>query len=145
MVTMILAHDFLYGIGKDGKLPWRVKADLAHFKEVTSNKDLIVGRKTAIKLPFLKGRQVHVVSKNGQSIEDVIEKVGDPIVIGGAEIYKYCLKQGLIDMIIVTVIKGIYNCDTYIDPNFLDGFKFVQQKNLEGGHVVTWYIKNNKN
>lgn len=33
-------------IGRDGQLPWRLKSDLQHFKRLTLNKPLIMGRKT---------------------------------------------------------------------------------------------------
>jgi len=33
-------------IGRDGQLPWRLKSDLQHFRKVTMNKPLIMGRKT---------------------------------------------------------------------------------------------------
>ena len=33
-------------IGRDGGLPWRLKSDLAHFRKVTLNKPVLMGRKT---------------------------------------------------------------------------------------------------
>jgi dihydrofolate reductase len=33
-------------IGRDGQLPWRLKSDLQHFKRLTINKPVIMGRKT---------------------------------------------------------------------------------------------------
>ena len=33
-------------IGKDNDLPWNLKTDLKHFREYTTNKLLIMGRKT---------------------------------------------------------------------------------------------------
>ncbi len=33
-------------IGRDGQLPWRLKSDLAHFRKVTVNKPVVMGRKT---------------------------------------------------------------------------------------------------
>jgi dihydrofolate reductase len=33
-------------IGRDGQLPWHLKSDLQHFKKVTSNRPVIMGRKT---------------------------------------------------------------------------------------------------
>lgn len=139
MVTMILAHDKNYGIGKDGKLPWRVKEDLQHFKECTLGKNLIVGRKTAIGMPPLKGRQVFVVSRSGLSIEDAIARSDNPIIIGGAEVYHYCLDNGLVDEIIATQINGEYECDTYIRDNFFSGFEMSKTVVLGNGHVAVWY------
>jgi dihydrofolate reductase len=33
-------------VGRDGQLPWRLKSDLQHFKKVTLNRPVIMGRKT---------------------------------------------------------------------------------------------------
>jgi len=33
-------------IGREGQLPWRLKSDLQHFKMVTLNRPMIMGRKT---------------------------------------------------------------------------------------------------
>ncbi|HEY0224062.1 MAG TPA: dihydrofolate reductase [Pseudolabrys sp.] len=33
-------------IGRDGQLPWRLKSDLKHFRALTINKPVIMGRKT---------------------------------------------------------------------------------------------------
>lgn len=33
-------------IGRDGQLPWRLKSDLQHFRKVTLNRPVIMGRKT---------------------------------------------------------------------------------------------------
>jgi dihydrofolate reductase len=33
-------------IGREGQLPWRLKSDLQHFRKLTMNRPLIMGRKT---------------------------------------------------------------------------------------------------
>lgn len=40
MFYLILARDSKNGIGKDGKLPWRLKKDMQFFKKITTSKDL---------------------------------------------------------------------------------------------------------
>ena len=101
-------------IGKDGKLPWRLKSDLALFKQVTMFKPVIMGRKTWDSLPFkpLPGRLNVVLSKDGsfepngavvcesfgealeiareQAAEDGAEEV---CVIGGAALYALALPR----------------------------------------------------
>src|SRR5471032_2936147 len=37
-------------IGRDGQLPWRLKSDLKHFREVTIGKPVIMGRKTYVSI-----------------------------------------------------------------------------------------------
>lgn len=42
---MIYACDEQGAIGKDGDLPWRQSTDLQHFKRITLNKSIVMGRK----------------------------------------------------------------------------------------------------
>jgi dihydrofolate reductase len=37
-------------IGRDGALPWRLKSDLKHFRNVTLNRPVIMGRKTYVSI-----------------------------------------------------------------------------------------------
>jgi dihydrofolate reductase len=37
-------------IGRDGQLPWRLKSDLKHFRELTIGKPVIMGRKTYVSI-----------------------------------------------------------------------------------------------
>ena len=34
-LTCIVAHDDVFGIGKDGQIPWYIPEDLNHFARVT--------------------------------------------------------------------------------------------------------------
>jgi dihydrofolate reductase len=56
-------------IGIDNDLPWNLKADLAHFREYTLNKTIVMGRKTfeSIGRPLPK-RTNYVVSRTIESI-----------------------------------------------------------------------------
>jgi dihydrofolate reductase len=54
-------------IGREGDLPWRLRSDLALFKQTTLGKPLIMGRKTWDSLPRkpLPGRLNLVLSRDG--------------------------------------------------------------------------------
>src|SRR5438874_2876447 len=54
-------------IGRDGKLPWRLKSDLAIFRAVTMGKPVIMGRRTWESLPKkpLVGRTNIVLTRDG--------------------------------------------------------------------------------
>ena len=56
-------------IGVDNDLPWNLKADLAHFRDYTLNKTIVMGRKTfeSIGRPLPK-RANYVVSRTIESI-----------------------------------------------------------------------------
>ena len=69
----IWAQTFDGIIGRDGKMPWHVPEDLQHFKEVTSGKPVIMGRRTWESLPDtykpLPGRVNIVVTRSVNTIE----------------------------------------------------------------------------
>jgi dihydrofolate reductase len=61
-------------IGRAGALPWRLKSDLAIFKQITLGKPVIMGRKTWESLPKrpLPGRINIVLTRDGSYIEEKI-------------------------------------------------------------------------
>jgi dihydrofolate reductase len=93
-------------IGKDGKLPWRIPEDLAHFKRTTMGHAILMGRRTweETRRP-LPGRRNVVISRTAgfeapgcdvvPSLEAAIAlaRTTDslPFVIGGAEIFRLAL------------------------------------------------------
>ena len=101
-------------IGRDGKLPWRLKSDLALFRAETMGKPILMGRKTWDSLPKrpLPGRTNIVLSRDGSFepkgcivCEDFSEAVaigreqaeedgqGEVCVIGGAALYALALPR----------------------------------------------------
>jgi dihydrofolate reductase len=51
-------------IGRGNGLPWRLKSDMLHFREITMNKPVVMGRKTYLSIGKpLKGRTMIVVSR----------------------------------------------------------------------------------
>ena len=124
-ISMIVATDMNLVIGRDGKLPWRLPADLAWFKNCTLGKPVIMGRKTyeSIGRP-LPGRFNIVVSRDkdlfiegvvtASSVEDAIAACGDVdeiMVIGGGEIYKAFMDR--VDRVYLTTVATVIKGDTY--------------------------------
>jgi len=85
----------------DGTLPWHVPEDLAWFSGITANRSIIMGRRTWDSLPKkpLPGRHNIVLTNRRirgvdcvSSIEEALSIArNQPIVIGGAEIYKQAM------------------------------------------------------
>ena len=46
-IVLVLARADNGVIGKDGDLPWRLPADLKHFKALTAGHPMIMGRRSA--------------------------------------------------------------------------------------------------
>ena len=92
-------------IGRGNQLPWRLPADLQHFKDLTLGHSLLMGRKTydSIGRP-LPGRRTVVLSHNPDlriegcivvtSLREALALVSpdqELMVVGGADVYQLCL------------------------------------------------------
>jgi dihydrofolate reductase len=89
-------------IGVDNDLPWRIREDLQHFKQLTLGHTLVMGRKTydSIGRP-LPGRRTVVVTRRPDwsadgvevvhTVEEALKQDGDIYVAGGGEIYRQAL------------------------------------------------------
>ncbi|MEO0882428.1 MAG: dihydrofolate reductase [Pseudomonadota bacterium] len=112
-------------IGNEGQLPWRLAADLAFFKNVTSGKPIIMGRKTWESLPVrpLPNRANIVISRNwnyaakGARVYSSLgvavnaarsiarrDGVDEIFIIGGASIYARALP--ISDRLYVTDVEA---------------------------------------
>ncbi len=150
MIKGIVAYDNNRAIGKNNELPWKLKDDLKHFKNVTKNSIVIMGRKTyeSIGKP-LSGRINIVLSKtlNVKHLDvlicrnksEVLDKLSDypykdVFVIGGQQIYD--LFEDEIQMMYVTEVKcDIKEPDAFFDIN-LDKYKIIDDK---------MYLRNEEN
>lgn len=107
IISIIVAMDKKGVIGFEGDLPWRLSADLKHFKAITMSKPLIMGRKTheSIGRP-LPGRKNIVLSHAKDfdaggctvvhSLDDAFQAAGDVdevIIMGGSGIYDQSLAR----------------------------------------------------
>ncbi|MCR4298786.1 MAG: dihydrofolate reductase [Gallionella sp.] len=116
-LSIIVAMASNRTIGINNTLPWRIPADLQHFKKLTMGHHLIMGRKTfeSIGRP-LPGRTTVVVSRDhslkidgcivAHSLPEAIANCApDPqvFVIGGADVYAQAL--GLADTLYITEIR----------------------------------------
>ena len=131
-MNLIAAVDRHWAIGYKGKLLNSIPEDMKFFRETTTNKVLIMGRKTLESFPNglpLKNRVNIVITGNKDykvkdaivvhSIEEALKEAGkypseDVYVIGGDSIYRqmlpYCSKAH------VTKIDFAYQADTFF-PN----------------------------
>ena len=60
-ITLVVARAQNGVIGRDGKLPWHLPADLKRFKALTMGSAMIMGRKTFESLPGLLPGRRHIV------------------------------------------------------------------------------------
>jgi dihydrofolate reductase len=116
-------------IGRDNALPWRLPADLAHFKKVTMGHPIVMGRRTyeSIGKP-LPGRKNIVVTHNRDfqapgcvvvaSLDQAWRAAGDAeevCVIGGTTLFEETLP--IADVIHLTEVEADVEGDTWF-PRF---------------------------
>ncbi len=130
-VALVVAMDEQGLIGRGNRLPWRLPADLRHFKAVTLGKAVVMGRRTyeSIGRP-LPGRTNIVITQSpdyqapgcriAHSVDEAMGLAGDSeevMIIGGAVLYEACLS--LAQRIYLTRIHHTFSGDTYfpaLDP-----------------------------
>lgn len=132
MITIIAAVSTDGFIAKDGKIPWRLKSDMDHFKNTTTGHTVIMGRKTWDSLdpkyrPLPNRRNVVLSRQQGfvaegaevvSSLEEALvltENDEQVFIIGGAEIYQQAMP--LAERLLITKVhKNVGNGDIRFPP-----------------------------
>ena len=136
-VTLVVARARNGVIGRDGKLPWHIPADLKRFKALTMGSVMIMGRKTFESLPgLLPGRRHIVLTRDRAWRADGVEVARDVnealrlagreavSVIGGAEIFALFLPRA--NRIELTEVLDDVAGDTVMaDPRAKGGWREV--------------------
>lgn len=144
MYNLIVAICKKNGIGCCGKMPWKIKEDLAMFSRLTrgdGNNAIIMGRKTwnSLNDSPLPGRMNIVLSRtlnddNNSTLKNTLffntfesiinhctnEKYDEVWIIGGETIYKYFMERHLVNKCYITHIDFEYNCDTFFPDRMKD-------------------------
>lgn len=127
-ITIVVARARNGIIGRAGKLPWHLPADLKRFKALTMGSVMVMGRRTFESLPgVLPGRRHIVLTHDRNWISLGVEKAhnveqaldmagGQPVsVIGGADIFALFLP--LSDRIELTeVLEDVAGDTSWPDP-----------------------------
>lgn len=168
-MKIIAAVDENWGIGKNGDLLEKIPEDQKFFKEITSGKVVVYGRKTLESLPGkrpLKDRINIILSTNKEytvengivihSVEELLQYLinfnsDNVFVIGGGTIYKQLLRY--CDTAYITKICESYDADVWfpnLDKSYTDWNRCTNSTKICGNHVVqfieyTRMGKTNKN
>ncbi|MBT2534145.1 dihydrofolate reductase [Arthrobacter sp. ISL-48] len=139
-IKLVVAHDNERGIGRAGQLPWRLPGEMAKLSAATrrtadpsKRNALVMGRLTYESFPAsrrpLAGRLNVVVTsrpipdaevQTAATLEAAVaEAVGaadveDVFIFGGARIYKEALDDLIPDELLVSVVDGVFQCDTFL-------------------------------
>lgn len=124
-------------IGRDGQLPWHLKSDLQHFRKLTLNRPLIMGRKTHESIgKLLDGRTNIVLSRDFRLVAhgavlatsldaslsfaraDAAKRGVDEImVIGGSDIFAATMPMA--DRLEITHVHASPEGDAMFLPDFV--------------------------
>lgn len=127
MLSIIVAKSKNNVIGKNNGLIWHLPNDLKRFKTLTSNHNIIMGRKTFESLGKILPNRYHIILSNDKNLKienpqvEVINNISqldkyinsteENFVIGGGLIYKlllpYCKK------LYITQIDESFDGDTF--------------------------------
>lgn len=148
-VTLIAAIAENGIIGSAGELPWRVRADMRHFRSATMGKPVIMGRKTFSSLGRpLDGRWLIVVTRNKDFDADNVDVAHDLTeamrlaeirarehgadeicVAGGGEIYGAAMARA--DRLSITHVQASPEGDTHFPAIEPEEWQEVARQPLE--------------
>lgn len=122
--SLIVATTLNNVIGKDNQMPWHLPADLAWFRQNTTGKPVIMGRKTFESIGRPLPKRINIVlsrkpfEHNGviwkDSLESAVDLVKDSeeiLLLGGGELFKQYLPQA--DKLYLTQIQAEIEGDTF--------------------------------
>src|ERR1700733_11366751 len=140
MVSIVVAFAGNGVIGRDGGLPWHLPTDMKRFRELTSERAVVMGRRTFESLPDrfrpLPNRRNLVLSSNrdwpapgAEVFPDLSSAVaacdGDCFVIGGERTYREALT--LAERVYATEVEGSIDGDVFFPTLAQDEWRRVQR------------------
>jgi dihydrofolate reductase len=138
IISSLVAMNRSLLIGKDNDLPWHLKDDLAHFKNYSMNKPIVMGRNTyeSIGRP-LPNRHNIVITTTINELDGAVVVNNFPDAIETAK--KYCLANNQDEIVIIggakifTLAKDMINklVITWVEANELVGDVYYPRFNLE--------------
>jgi dihydrofolate reductase len=140
-------------IGKKNQLPWYLPEDLKRFKQLTTGKVVLMGRRTWESLPEkfrpLPNRTNVVITRQPNftvpagvevypDITAALQKhSGDELfIIGGAEIYKQTI--GAADTLFITEVHQTIDGDAFFPTIDKAAWKETSRENFAGFSFVTY-------
>jgi dihydrofolate reductase len=127
-VIFVVAYDKHRVMGRGGALPWHLPEDLKHFRRLTLDKPVVMGRKTfeAIGKPLPHRRNI-VLTRNtafwpegveiARSVPDVFEMTAEDreiAIIGGGEIFNEFAPY--VDTAFITEVDAEIEGDVFYVP-----------------------------
>ena len=149
MLSLIVAVAENGVIGRDNALPWHISEDLRYFKQVTSGKTVIMGRKTyqSIGRP-LPNRTNIVITRDpvftadgvlvAHSLDAALARAGDgeAVVIGGSSLFGEAL--GRAGRFYLTEIHRAYEGDVHFPDWDRGAWQETSRRKVEGDPDISF-------
>jgi dihydrofolate reductase len=149
-VTLLAAIGRNLVIGSDGRMPWHLPADLAHFKATTMGHPMVMGRKTFDSIGrVLPGRRTIVVTRQphwshaevetAHSMADALSLAGpaaEVFVVGGGELYAEAMPYA--QRMILTEVPDAPEGDTYFPEWAAKDWREVSRFHEDGFDIATY-------
>lgn len=142
-LKLVACVDKNFGLGKGGKLLFRIPEDLKNFRRLTLGHTIIYGRRTLETFPNqqpLDGRRNIILSRTLKSLSgaevvgsveellNVLDAAEENFVIGGGQIFNELIAYAA--EIFLTVVDAKAQADTFF-PN-VDDFTLTDKKSFDG-------------
>ena len=124
------------GLATDQGIPWKIPADVEHFRSVTVGVDVLMGFATYVEFAApMPGRTNFVATARGQDLREGFVPVkevdaflsgghpGDIWIIGGAMLF--ALTLGMVQELFLTRVQGDFHCTKFF-PAFEDTFRLAE-------------------
>lgn len=123
------------GLGKDGRLLWKIPEDMQFFRQTTTGATVVMGRKTfeSIGRPLPKRENIVLSTRdlpdvttyhNKAELDRYLQTIPGPkFIIGGSSLYQMFLNEA--EKLYLTEVSAVKPADTYF-PKF-DQSKFLRQ------------------
>ncbi|HYM45802.1 MAG TPA: dihydrofolate reductase [Solirubrobacteraceae bacterium] len=155
MISIVVAFAGNGVIGRDGRLPWHLPTDMRRFRELTTGRAVIMGRRTFESLPEahrpLPNRRNLVLSSDPDCRADGAEVCpdlpsaldacdGDCFVIGGAVAYRDALS--IAERVYATEIEGELDGDAFFPALAEAEWRCIEQSEriVENQHGFTFRV-----
>lgn len=149
-VIFVVAYDRRGVMGRDGALPWHLPEDLKHFKRLTLEKPVIMGRKTFDSIGrALPGRRTIVVTRNpswshpdvetAHSLADALALAGpadEVFVVGGGEVYGEAMPFA--QQMLLTEVPDAPEGDTFFPEWVVQDWREVDREHHDGFDIATY-------
>lgn len=125
MISLIVAVSKNNVIGNNGVIPWKIKGEQKRFKELTTGKTIIMGRKSFEEIgkplpnrkTILISNTQHIELENCVTVNSLLEAFAlsknesEVFVAGGGQVYKEAFPYA--DRIYITVIDKMVDGNVY--------------------------------